>query len=254
MKSNLIPSGVFLLLILQGCATPSSVKQEFFLNPPVAQQLKVDTARSDHFDYLLFIPKVVPGKTYRLIMTLHGAGSTMKDYLEIWEKMAFEQSTFVVAPQLDPSTFLFNKDQDASLYFNLIESLKRRYSIDPERIYIEGASVGGGTAKWLVEKNPEYWRGGIFIASVGFLETFERQDQVFIEKLKHFPPLLYVQGLKDTDNLDLGLDQIEFLINHGVQVQLYSYEDAGHEHRPEWNERIFQWMENVEKVSSKRAV
>ncbi len=244
------------VLLMQGCVANVPVQKGFFTTPAIrqkwnqipktAQGVSKTSEIGPGFDYLLLLPAFREGETYRLILVLHGAGDTMENYLEIWKSEALKHNTILAVPQITPSVTLLNKDQDSSLYLDFVKDLQRRYPVNPKKIYIAGTSMGGFAATLIIQKLPKLWRGGILIASYGFKDCFSVQDIQSVNNYTVFPPLLYVHGMKDLYHYKSVLDGVGFLLDQGVKVQLYSYENAGHEHRPEWNKRIFEWMEKVE--------
>ena len=149
-----------LVLFFAGCVTTADRVTGDFRNNPQLKKNKTLTADSDshwaptndHFKYVLLVPKIESGRTYRLVLALHGSGDAMQSYLNNWKREAFNRTTIVAVPQLDSSLFLVDKNQDASIYYNFIEQLKKQYPIDDQRIYIAGASAGGTTANNILQK------------------------------------------------------------------------------------------------------
>jgi len=74
---------------------------------------------------------------------------------------------------------------------NVLALVRKEYSIDDDRIYLMGHSMGGGGAWYLGIKNPELWAGLAPIAPA--IYTSEKQ----LEKIKHIPVIL-IQGDMDT--------------------------------------------------------
>ena len=61
---------------------------------------------------------------------------------------------------------------------------------------------------------------------------------------RDFAPVVFVHGGKDNQfKLSEISQQAEILKKRGVDTTLFSYPDAGHEQRPEWSRRIFDWIE-----------
>ena len=59
-----------------------------------------------------------------------------------------------------------------------------------------------------------------------------------------FPPVLLISGDKDPDfNLEMVSRTLEILKEKEIDVTLLHYRNAGHEHRPEWSQVIFDWIE-----------
>src|SRR5205807_3884633 len=73
-----------------------------------------------------------------------------------------------------------------------LEIVRKEYSVDADRIYLMGHSMGGGGTLYLGAKHPDLWAALAPIAPAIFRPTSD------LEKIKHVPVIL-VQG--DKDNL-----------------------------------------------------
>lgn len=131
--------------------------------------------------YRLFVPKNYDKKRkYPLVLWMHGGAGRGTDNLRqisggnrvgssIWtttENQA-KNPAFVLAAQLPRDG---RRARDGSLaervrnlknIVKLIESLKKTYSIDPDRIYVTGQSFGGYGSWWMIANNP-----GMFAAAI----------------------------------------------------------------------------------------
>ena len=117
-------------------------------------------ARGQTLPYRLFVPKQRPGQKYPLVLWLHGAAGRGTDNLkqitggntsgaQVWIKAEHQAQypCFVVAPQC-PENQAWSQDdgslsQSSRLVLELIEQLKKTSSIDAERLYVAGQSMGG---------------------------------------------------------------------------------------------------------------
>lgn len=192
---------------------------------------------------LLTYPEADHDHKVRLFVILHPAGETAEDYLEDWKDQAVKYQTMLLAPQRE--MVYERKSPEVSAYLELVQEICRSYAVDPEKIYIIGTSAGALIGTWLVQEAPALWSGAVFVAGFGFKDALVGIP-LEQEQYELYPPLLYVHGWKDTETLKGVLIGIEMLVDKGVSVELYDYEDAGHEHRREWNPRIFDWIEKVE--------
>ena len=75
---------------------------------------------------------------------------------------------------------------------NVLDIVKKEYTIDPDRVYLMGHSMGGGGTWHLGIKYPDLWAGLAPIAPAIFRPATD------VEKIKHLPVIL-VQG--DDDKL-----------------------------------------------------
>jgi predicted esterase/photosystem II stability/assembly factor-like uncharacterized protein len=104
--------------------------------------------------YRLFIPdNYSPSKKYPLVLTLHGSGAAGTDNLAQIEMTRLATSwadpvnqakypCFVVSPQA-PVNRLWVEDNIAATVSDLLDSLAREFTIDSNRLYVTGLSLGG---------------------------------------------------------------------------------------------------------------
>lgn len=131
--------------------------------------------------YRLFVPKEYDAaESYPLVLTLHGYGESGTDNeLQLtanqlstafaapdWQK---RHPAFVVSPQLDAGSGAgawSHADVQATL-MTIIESLSAEYSIDSERLYVAGLSMGSLGAWDLLAAAPHTFAGAILVAYGG---------------------------------------------------------------------------------------
>ncbi|HWA33834.1 MAG TPA: prolyl oligopeptidase family serine peptidase, partial [Cyclobacteriaceae bacterium] len=112
--------------------------------------------------YGLFVPSgQVPGKLYPLVLYLHGSGDTVsRDNYWYKESIQKENPLFVVTPkclngnQGWGNTWSAQHSPEMSKSLALVDSLVRKYPIDPNRLYIYGISMGGFGVFSVLQKNP----------------------------------------------------------------------------------------------------
>jgi dienelactone hydrolase len=123
--------------------------------------------------YGLYLPKNYdPQKKYPLVIMLHGAGSNHRLSLRrVFGKSNAEGETDVEATRYFPQW----QDVDyivASPYargtagyqgipendvYDVLADVKKRFSIDEDRIYLTGLSMGGGGTLWIGMTRPDIW-------------------------------------------------------------------------------------------------
>ncbi len=134
----------------------------------------------DHLSYQLFIPeKYSPKHQYPLIVFIPDAGSRGIDPTTpliqgvggvIWATREEQQKhpAFVVCPCFGPEDILTRDDFTCQpkLYQvkALLEHLTEKYSIDRERIYLTGQSMGCMSSCELMCAYPDYFAGAMLVA------------------------------------------------------------------------------------------
>ena len=125
--------------------------------------------------YGLYLPKQYdPQKKYPLVISLHGAysnhrlnlrrvfgngnrlGETDAEASRHWPQL--RDVDFVVATPLARGTMGYKGIAEKDVY-DVLNDVKRRFSIDEDRIYLTGLSMGGGGALWLGLTRPDLWAG-----------------------------------------------------------------------------------------------
>lgn len=108
-------------------------------------------------EYLLYVPRSYDRtKRTPLVISLHGAGGWPAQQMEVsqWNRLADAGGFIVVYPSgadgagpriwhVDRGTELM---RDVTYIAQLIDKLEKSYNIDPQRIYADGLSNGGGMA------------------------------------------------------------------------------------------------------------
>jgi poly(3-hydroxybutyrate) depolymerase len=206
----MLAAGV-LCLVLSGLTAQGQDKKE----PAKDTKGRIEKRTYDFKDagkemeYALFVPsKYDKEKKWPLMIALHGLGSNPQQimrYRGLTDEA--EKHGYVVAAPMgynskgwygqkapgkgkpEPENLAELSEKDV---MNVLEIVRKEHSIDPDRIYLMGHSMGGGGTWYLGLKYPEIWAGLAPIAPAIFRPATE------LEKIKHIPVIL-VQG--DNDNL-----------------------------------------------------
>jgi len=166
--------------------------------PALAGAFKAHTFRGpkgEQMPYRLFTPsRLEAGRTYPLVVFLHGAGGSGTDNLRqlqganvfgalVWTLPENQQRhpAFVLAPQSDvnwPCTIYDPKNPPktladieycppevlglgAGLAFQIIDSLLGTLPIDRARIYVTGHSMGGAGAWHMIAQRPRFFAAAV---------------------------------------------------------------------------------------------
>ncbi len=184
-KADITNAGAYTVVVsnLAGAVTSSVAVLS------VAQGWIYTNAQGFILPYRLFLPlNYDPAQEYPLVLFIHGAGEEecgvdnlgqLKDngqYVFLAASNQIKQPCFLLCPQivLRPET-----NQYQTFYLSYCErmaavlgQLETEYSVDPQRVYVTGLSMGGYCAWTMLALYPEMFAAGVPIAGGCFLTRF----------------------------------------------------------------------------------
>ncbi|MFO0901893.1 MAG: prolyl oligopeptidase family serine peptidase [Pirellulales bacterium] len=216
-------------------------------------------AQGDKLLYRLLTPKNYdPNKKYPLVVFLHGAGERGNDnFAQLKHGMADFASdaarekhpAFVMAPQCPTNEKWVDVDWSSPksdmperpaspmrLTLAAIEQLQKEYSIDADRLYLTGLSMGGYGTWDALQRHPRMFAAAIPICGGG--------DPKHASKFVHVP-LWAFHGDKDTAvKPERSREMIAALKAAGGSPQYTEYKDVGHD---SWtatykNSEVIDWL------------
>jgi predicted peptidase len=208
----------------------------------------------ERMPYRLFTPAhLEPGRTYPLVVFLHGAGGSGTDNAKqleggnvfgafVWtlpENQAGHPA-FVLAPQSNwnwPCTIFDPKDPPkkaadiklcppgalgigARLAFDVIDSLLGSLPIDRARIYLTGHSMGGAGTWHMIAQRPGFFAAAVPVCGRGHPETAPLVKDVQIWNFHGV--------LDDVEPVASSRLMIDALRKAGAQPRHTEYPDLGH--------------------------
>jgi len=211
-----------LLVALAGCVAwlapdPAFAQPATRPTAPVAAKSQVERKTYDfketggaikQMEYALFVPSGYDqAKKTPLVVALHGLYSNPQQIMHYpgMTNLAEKYGYIVVAPMGynnhgwygakplvrgsadDPKDLSDLSEQDV---MNVLDLVRKAYSIDPDRIYLLGHSMGGGGTFELGIKHPELW------AALAPIAPATNRPATDAESIKRLPVIL-VQGDKD---------------------------------------------------------
>ena len=201
---------------------------------PTHQQFKVGDDDKTTVDYLLSLPNGYNQSKARwpLLLFLHGAGERGNDIRQVAKhgppKQASQPSQnqygygafIVVSPQCPRGTQWSDKKQ-LQLLGKLIDHIKTRYRIDPDRVYVTGLSMGGYGTWYLAAAMP-----GRFAAIAPICGGGNPEDAKKLAEL----PIWAFHGAKDrVVPVSQSQQMVDAVKDRGGNVQFTVYPDAGHD-------------------------
>jgi pimeloyl-ACP methyl ester carboxylesterase len=146
--------GLILLLLLVPAALLGQVR---FLTFP-------STIDSTDQPYAIYLPENFnPAQKYSLLVSLHTEDSNHR--LNLRQVMGppnrlgrpeHADPRFIIAFPYARGSMGYRGIAEQDVY-DMIAAVERQYPVDPDRVYLTGASMGGGGALWLAATHPDRW-------------------------------------------------------------------------------------------------
>ncbi|MCP9463282.1 MAG: hypothetical protein NNA25_00610 [Nitrospira sp.] len=147
------------------------------------------SVRGRSYSLALAVPSSYdPAKSIGLVVCLHGAGFDGEAYLERWQARLGD--AYILACPTYPSGAWFTRRAE-DLVLATVSDLRRKYHIDPDRIFLTGMS-NGGIGTWLIGLHHAYLFAGLAPMASGL----DRVLLPFLENLRN-TPVYIIHGAKD---------------------------------------------------------
>ncbi len=200
--------------------------------------------------YVQVPPEYDPSRRYPCIVTLHGAGSTPLSQIDWWagphvpgQQLRVGQATrhgyFVIAPAWAPETqnrYQFSLREHAAVLGALRDAC-RQFSIDTDRVFLSGHSMGGDAAWDIGLAHPDLWAGVLPVVA-----TADKYISRYWKNAKGLP-MYFVGGQLDSNKIaDNAMDWDRYLERAGFDAMYVEYKGRGHEHFSDEILRMFDWM------------
>jgi predicted esterase len=193
-------------------------------------------------------PEYDPYRPYPTIVTLNGEATTAQQQIDWWagargkdgqcNGQAMRYGYIVIAPVW---TVEHQKQYGYSAYehaavLNSLRDACRRFSIDTDRVYLSGHSIGGDAAWDLGLAHPDLWTGVIPIVAQA-----DRYCEHYWENARYVP-FYVVAGELDGAKLTKNARDLDRYLRRGFDTTVVEYEGRGHEDFYDEILRIFDWM------------
>ena len=204
------------------------------------------------FSYLIQLPpEYNPYRRYPCVVTLNGAGSSPLQQIDWWagthsdrsatrQGQAARRGYVVIAPIWQKEfqrDYEFTQREHASVLVTLRDACQR-VSIDTDRVFLSGHSIGGDAAWDIGLSHPDLWSGVIPIVANASRYIHKYSDN------GRGLPMYFIGGERDdawlTDN---GMELDRYLKGSRYDVTVVQYLGRGHEHFQDEIQRVFEWME-----------
>ena len=242
-------------------ATPAEVETELRRPPKrpvpeatgliVRRKLKAQHPLEIEFEYALWVPKdYAPGKTWRLIVSLHGQSGNGPDFLRNWlADVQRAGDTFLLCPSAGRGGW----GHSLLGHHYVLDSMRdvmATYAVDPDLVFIDGASMGGNGSFQFACAYPDLFAGAaprsggpMFRYTAAGADKKDRP--VVAEGLANLlaTPLYWTVGAKDPEVNNAWVKTAKGQIDSlKLDCVFQEYPNGGHEWFPQENAKVLEWM------------
>ncbi|MDA1054866.1 MAG: peptidase [Planctomycetota bacterium] len=249
---------------LEGGAPSYLAKLIAHMKPPIPTEAKeLETpglyeltvpgiAQQAEFSYYIQLPpEYSPYRRYPCVVTLNGAGSSETQQIDWWagtysdqaltrQGQAARRGYIVIAPKWQKPfqrEYEFTLREHASVLYALRDACQR-VSIDTDRVFLSGHSMGGDAAWDIGLSHPDLWAGVIPIVANAARYIYKYSDN------GRGLPMYFIGGERDGGWLnDNGAELDRYLTGSQYDTTVVQYLGRGHEHFQDEIQRLFDWME-----------
>ncbi len=213
------------------------------------QLLELETVESGSLapvPYTVLLPmEYTPGHEYPLIVELRPREFHREQSVRWWggrverPEQSQRRGYIVIAPEYLPDgieQYDYSVEAHRRVHSTIVDALKR-FSIDPDRVFLAGHSAGAEAAYDFGLAHPDLFAGVIAIS--GYVRyhckyTYENDPRL---------PLYAVGGELDRDTLAVNAEILDMMIRRGRDAIFVEYIGRGYEDYYEEIHRLFDWMD-----------
>ncbi|MBI4618381.1 MAG: dienelactone hydrolase family protein [Planctomycetes bacterium] len=201
---------------------------------------KVRLASGEEAEYARFVPSGYdPERAAPLVLSLHGQGGNGGWAVDLLDEEAERRGYLVAGPSADPSKGLGFSSYGVELVIAVLADMKAKYHVDPDRVYLDGVSMGGHATFALAGLCAD--RFAAMVSRCGAATTFFGLGYSAESQL-HVPAYLLAgekDGMVPPEHVTRSARELE---DHGVPVILRVIPNKGHVDFPEENGAVFDWL------------
>ena len=196
-------------------------------------------------------PEYDPYKKYPTIVTMHGSATGPIEQIDWWSGVyndrlklrmgqAARRGYIVIAPawtRKHQRKYEYSAREHATVLFSLRDACKR-FSVDTDRVFLTGHSMGGDAAWDIGLAHPDLWAGVIPIVA-----TADKYIKRYWQNAKTVP-FYFVAGEMDGDRLSINGPELDrYMTRTGFDCIVVEFLGRGHEDFIDEVQRLFDWME-----------
>jgi predicted esterase len=183
-----------------------------------------------------------------LFIALHGQNGKAAQHIYGWNLIAERNNFLLIAPQADPEIGWAFSTQGIEIILAAEQHMRDRFNVDPDRIYIVGASMGGAGAWDMAMRYPQRFAGigpRIQMPPASVTKRMDGSTDVNFPRIDNVfnLPIYYVVGAKDEKvPIDYPRMVRRKLTSMGVKIRYKEHKDGGHEAYPEESEPMAEYL------------
>ena len=190
--------------------------------------------------YRIFVPdEQRRARPLPVVVYLHGAGGIGSDNLKqisggnttgtrVWvsREAQARHPAFVIAPQLPSGSWDRLRSEDelspyAQLVLELLENVSKEFSVDRNRIYLTGQSLGGYGTWDLITKRPEVFAAAVPLCGGGVPSR--------VHAIRHLPIWAFHGAADEVVRVDASRGMVDALRAVKSPIKYTEYPDVGHD-------------------------
>lgn len=194
--------------------------------------------------YLMLVPPHDPEKRYPLLVSLHGQNGSAKSHIGGWRRdVEKEGGLFLLVPDAARGGWGRSRLGFGTMHGAIRDALAK-YPIDPNRVFLDGGSMGGNGSFQFGTHFPDLFAamaprigGPEFVKDASGKVTAAR----FLENLRNLP-VYWIVGVKDEK---CPIDWVRVAKKRMEDLKLdltYRELDGGHEWFPQENPKVLEWL------------
>ena len=191
--------------------------------------------------FSLYVPEYYTrDRVWPLVMALHGGSGNGRGFLWSWLRDARSRGAILVAPTATGSTWaLMGDDTDTPNLMRILESVRSRWNVDPDRMLLTGMS-DGGTFCYVTG----FDSASPFTHLAPVSATFHplMAEMADAERLRGLPVHIVHGRLDWMFPVQVAQQTSQALSAAGANVTYRELDDLSHAYPREMNAEILQWL------------
>ncbi len=201
--------------------------------------------------YVQLPPEYNPQRRYPCVITLNGSGTTPQQQIDWFAGsyseergmrlgQATRRGSIIIAPvwtSEHQTKYKYSAREHAAVLYTLRDACSR-FSIDTDRVFLSGHSMGGDAAWDIGLAHPDLWAGVMPIVA-----TADKYVSRYYENARNVLPMYFVCGEMDGNKMERNkMDLNRYMRYAGYDVTVVQYQGRGHEHFHDEVQNLFKWM------------